>query len=53
MRALSYRLNSYIAILIVTMVGSAAALVIIHVAHTDVKKIVLGSEAPMYSALQK
>ncbi len=51
MHALTYRLNAYFAVFIITIVGSAAALTIIHVAHTNATRIVQGSEAPLYPVL--
>lgn len=50
--ALTYRINSYFAILLVTIAGSGAAMLIIHVASaSEVSVTFLGSEAP-YLQLQ-
>ena len=51
MHALTYRLNAYFAVLIVTVIGAAAALTIIHVAHSqDLTKYTQGSEAQYYKS---
>jgi hypothetical protein len=46
------RVNSYLAILLVTVVGAGAAIIIVRVANSDVSAITGGSEAS-YASLQQ
>ncbi|MBU6320961.1 MAG: hypothetical protein KGI78_00675 [Patescibacteria group bacterium] len=52
MRLATFKLNSYFAVLIITLVGSGAAFVIVHVGTTDVSKAALGNEA-QFAKLQQ
>lgn len=39
------KINSYFAVLIITIVGAGAAMLIVHIAYADTSYLVLGNEA--------
>ncbi|MCR4333556.1 MAG: hypothetical protein NUV60_00840 [Patescibacteria group bacterium] len=47
------KMNTYIAILLVTIAGSGAALIIVHVATTDVITTALRGSESNYASLQQ
>ncbi len=46
------KINSYFAVLIITIAGASATLLIVHVANADAAAIVLGQSELQYAPLQ-
>ncbi|HUY62492.1 MAG TPA: hypothetical protein VMV50_01715 [Candidatus Paceibacterota bacterium] len=45
------KINTYFAILIITVAGAGASLIIIHTANANVTALTFGSEAGQYASL--
>jgi hypothetical protein len=50
---MKYRLNAYFAVLLVTVAGASAALVIVHVATTDIVNTAMQGTEGSYAALRQ
>jgi len=50
---MKYTLNSYFAVLLVTIIGSGAALIVVHVGTTDVIATTLVGNEANYAVLQE
>ncbi|HVM59101.1 MAG TPA: hypothetical protein VMT80_02130 [Candidatus Paceibacterota bacterium] len=51
--SLTFRINSYFAVLIVTIFGAGAALTIIRVAYSDTTAVTYGSGVAKYNELEQ
>ena len=49
---LKEKINSYFAVLLITIAGSGATLLIVHVANADTSAIAIGANEMEYVALQ-
>lgn len=50
---MKFKLNSYFAVLLVTIIGSGAAFIVVHIGTTDVIATTFGGSEADYAALQQ